>query len=193
MLDLLRDTFFILASTSPRRIDFLKQLNLKFKVVKSCFAEENCSKIKPAIFCRNNAKMKALKVSEKAREQIVTGFDTIVSINGKILGKPKNKDNCREMLRMLSGKTHCVFTAYSFVRNGKVLIENLVRTSVEFKELSDEEISWYISTKEPFDKAGGYAIQGIGAFLVKKINGSYTNVVGLPLAEFLDDFKKVIS
>ena len=114
----------------------------------------------------------------------VIGADTIVCIGNQILGKPDSKNDARKMLMRLSGKLHQVYTGYCICcRQKDLLFTDAVKTDVRFKKLSDPEIEWYIHTGEPFDKAGGYGIQGVGAFLVKSIKGSYTNVVGLPVCE----------
>ena len=108
-------------------------------------------------------------------------------IDGSILGKPGSKDEARSMLKKLSGKMHQVITGYCLCRQTENdIISETVKTNVRFKTLRDPEIEWYIQTGEPFDKAGAYAIQGIGAFLVKSIDGSYTNVVGLPVCEVIE-------
>jgi septum formation protein len=115
------------------------------------------------------------------------GADTIVRIEGTILGKPKSRDDAREMLNRLSGKTHQVLTGFAVCcENRSFNHSETVTTDVQFKALTPKEIEWYIHTQEPFDKAGAYAIQGLGTFLVKRINGSYTNVVGLPVCEVID-------
>jgi septum formation protein len=104
-----------------------------------------------------------------------------------ILGKPASPEQAGEMLRKLSGQTHQVFTGYAVCcKSGGKMISDAVRTDVHFKKLSEAEIAWYIQSKEPFDKAGAYAIQGLGTFLVRSISGSYTNVVGLPVCEIIE-------
>ena len=119
--------------------------------------------------------------------EIVTPDDTVVVIDGKILGKPSSKKDARAMLRRLSGRTHQVHTGYAVRCDGRnKRFCEAVCTDVRFKTLNNAEIEWYVSSGEPFDKAGAYAIQGIGTFLVKSINGSYTNVVGLPVCEVIE-------
>jgi len=111
-----------------------------------------------------------------------------VVIDGKILGKPKNKSQAREMLSLLSGREHKVLTGYSIIRAAhRIRKIKVVQSSVRFKEIAPEEIAWYLASSEPYDKAGGYAAQGMGAGLIKAIRGSYTNVIGLPLCEVLED------
>ena len=133
------------------------------------------------------AAAKANEVSEKYPENWVVGADTIVLIDGTMLGKPGSKAEARRMLKHLSGQTHLVLTGYAICCKAKNRnFSETVITEVLFKNLTDEEIEWYIHTTEPFDKAGAYAIQGLGTFLVKSINGSYTNVVGLPVCEVIE-------
>lgn len=115
------------------------------------------------------------------------GADTIVLIDDMILGKPASREDARRMLQRLSNQTHQVLTGYCIQCHGKErLFSDTVSTDVTFKALTAEEIEWYIHTDEPFDKAGAYAIQGLGTFLVRAVNGSYTNVVGLPVCEVIE-------
>jgi septum formation protein len=133
------------------------------------------------------AESKALDISQKHPDAWVIGADTIVLIDRKILGKPGSRNEARDMLQSLSGKTHQVLTGYCICcENENRFFSETVTTDVRFKNLADAEIKWYIQTGEPFDKAGAYAIQGTGTFLVKSINGSYTNVVGLPVCEVME-------
>jgi len=133
------------------------------------------------------AESKAGDMSEKYPDSWVIGADTIVFIDGTILGKPGSRAEARTMLKILSGKTHQVLTGYCICcrRIGRLFSE-AVKTQVRFKKLTEKEIDWYINSGEPFDKAGAYGIQGIGMFLVRRINGSYTNVVGLPVCEIVE-------
>jgi len=141
----------------------------------------------PETYVRVLAKAKARDIARKHPEDWIIGADTIVLINETILGKPRSKKQARAMLLQLSGKTHQVLTGYCICcESRKVLFSETVTTSVLFKQLSEDEIDWYIGSDEPFDKAGAYAIQGLGTFLVKAINGSYTNVVGLPVCEVIE-------
>ena len=177
----------ILASKSPRRSELLKQAGLAFSVIPSDFDESTVALSNPDSYVITLAESKALDISEKHPSDWVIGADTIVLVDGIILGKPDSIDEAREMLRRLSGKTHQVLTGYciSCKAKGRFLSET-VKTDVHFKKLNETEIELYLQTGEPFDKAGAYAIQGIGTFLVKGINGSYTNVVGLPVCEVLE-------
>ncbi len=122
----------------------------------------------------------------------VIAADTIVIINGSILGKPKNREEAMEMLRRLSGQEHWVLTGFSVYHLGKGKGDKeAVQTAVKMKTLTPAEMEWYVQTGEPFDKAGGYAIQGIGSFMIESIRGSYTNVVGLPLCELIQMLKRL--
>lgn len=182
----------ILASKSPRRRYLLKQAGLEFSVIPSSFDESSVSFSTPDAFVRRIAEGKAKDISEKYPDSWIIGADTVVVIDKKILGKPGSRTEARSMLEHLSGKTHRVLTGYCIsCKAEKHFLSATVQTDVGFKTLSEKEIDWYISTGEPFDKAGAYAIQGIGAFLVKRINGSYTNVVGLPVCEVVDVLIKV--
>ena len=177
----------ILASKSPRRRDLLQQAGLTFSVKISDFEESSVPISRPDLYVRTLAESKAFDISEKHPESWVIGADTIVVIDGLILGKPVSETDARSMLEQLSGKTHQVFTGYCICCKARARIfSETVTTDVLFKTLSHAEIEWYIQTGEPFDKAGAYAIQGLGTFLVKRIKGSYTNVVGLPVCEVMD-------
>ncbi len=178
---------FILASSSPRRIELLKSVNLNFKVIHPEIKEEMIKEKNPEKLVKILAFEKALSIAKNHKNNFVAGFDTIVELNNTILGKPKTEEEAFEMLKKLSGNIHNVITGMSFINiSKKIFIKKSNSTKVWFKKLTNREIEWYIKTKEPMDKAGAYAIQGKGAFMVKKIEGSYTNVVGLPLTEFLE-------
>ena len=181
------DPLIILASESPRRKYLLEQAGLQFTVVPSRFDEASVQPTTPAETVRVLAEAKAHEVSARYPDSWVIGADTIVSIDGQLLGKPASEQQAREMLRKLSGRTHQVFTGFSIgCRSKQRRFSETVTTDVVFKRLSEDEIRWYIQTREPFDKAGAYAIQGLGTFLVRSINGSYTNVVGLPVCEVIE-------
>jgi len=177
----------ILASSSPRRSYLLDQAGLTFIVIPSTFDENTISPSTPEIYVKALAEAKATDVSKAYPECWVIGADTIVVIDGKILGKPDSKEQARTMLKRLSGKTHQVYTGYCIccLAEERNFLDT-VKTDVLFKNLADNEIEWYINTSEPFDKAGAYAIQGLGTFIVKSIKGSYTNVVGLPVCEVIE-------
>ena len=185
----------ILASKSPRRRYLLKQAGLDFSVIPSRVDEKSVPASSPGNYVKTLAELKARDIAAQHPESWVIGADTIVFINHTILGKPKTREDARNMLRQLSGKTHEVLTGYCIgcESQGDYFSET-VKTDVLFKVLTDQEIEWYVHTDEPFDKAGAYAIQGLGTFLVKSISGSYTNVVGLPVCEVIEHLiqKKVI-
>ncbi len=177
----------ILASKSPRRKYLLEQAGLSFEIIPSGFDENKIPLTEPKDYVKKLAMAKATDVAKKWPQTWVIGADTIVLIDGKILGKPKSRDEARKMLTKLSGNIHMVYTGYAIICMEKDrVICNAVKTDVLFKNLNKKEIEWYIHTKEPFDKAGAYAIQGLGTFIVKSINGSYTNVVGLPVCEVIE-------
>lgn len=171
----------ILASQSPRRCELLKEIERQFQTI-PCTAEEVIPEgLSAAEAVMHLAQQKAEWVSQRHPDDLVIGADTVVSINGKILGKPKDKQDCISMLEMLSGKVHQVYTGVSFVGKGKTVVF-YETTEVEFYPLSPEEIQWYSNTEEPYDKAGSYGIQGKGSLLVKGIHGDYFNVMGFPVA-----------
>lgn len=179
--------FLILASKSARRRYLLKQAGINFSVIPSDFDESSVPVSSPENYVKILAESKAKYISDNYPDSWVIGADTVVVINGNILGKPSSRDDARIMLKDLSGQTHEVITGYCICCKAKERsFSEFIRTKVLFKDLSEDEIEWYIHTKEPFDKAGGYAIQGLGTFLVKSINGSYTNVVGLPVCEVIE-------
>jgi len=135
---------------------------------------------------------KAVAIADRNPEAWVLGADTVVVIDGELLGKPRSKKDAREMLMRLSGRKHRVLTGFSVVRTSENVVKSsLVESSVFFKEVLSYELEWYIGTEEPYDKAGGYAVQGKAASFVREIRGSYTNVIGLPLSEVVAVLKEV--
>ena len=177
----------ILASKSPRRRYLLEQAGLQFSVIPSSFDENTITMTEPESYARILAESKANVIADAYPDHWVIGADTIVLIDNDILGKPRSDLEARNMLRRLSANTHRVLTGYCICcKNRDRFFSETVSTDVCFKNLSEEEIEWYIQSGEPFDKAGSYAIQGLGTFLVKRINGSYTNVVGLPVCEIVE-------
>lgn len=181
------DPLIILASKSPRRKYLLEQAGLTFTVEPSSFDESTIVPSSPEGYVKILAEKKAGDIAQKHPQSWVIGADTIVLIDGTVLGKPASRSEARAMLKHLSGRTHQVFTGYCLCcHNQNRFFSDAIQTDVQFKMLTDDEIEWYIHTKEPFDKAGAYAIQGLGTFLVKGINGSYTNVVGLPVCEVIE-------
>ena len=176
----------ILASKSPRRYELLKQVGLDFEVVPSRVIEDFVGAETPQDHVIRLAEAKAQDVAYRYPDRWVMAADTIVYIDGSILGKPKNREEAKGMLDRLNGQEHWVMTGFSVchLEKGKRAKE-AVQTSVKVKALTSAEMEWYVRTGEPFDKAGGYAIQGVGSFMIESIRGSYTNVVGLPLCELL--------
>ena len=177
----------ILASQSPRRKYLLEQAGLRFSIVPSPFDESAVAPCEPARYVQYLAEGKADEVATRHPGAWVIGADTIVAAEDHLLGKPASRTAARRMLGRLSGKTHQVYTGYCICRHrNNAKFVGVAQTDVTFKNLSEKEIEWYIQTGEPFDKAGAYAIQGMGTFLVRRINGSYSNVVGLPVCEVIE-------
>lgn len=172
----------ILASSSPRRKELLTTAGIEFEIHVKEVDEFVPDGTPPAEAAKMTAAKKAAAVAEDYADCVVIGADTIVVANGKILGKPKDEADAESMLRMLSGIEHEVITGVCIIRNGTS--ETFAQISkVKFYNLTDEEISAYVATKEPMDKAGAYGIQGLGCKLVERIEGDYFNIVGLPVAE----------
>ncbi len=177
----------ILASQSPRRKYLLEQAGIKFKVEPANIDENRLPFELPENYVKRLSREKSESIAKKYPYAWIIGADTVVVIENRLLEKPNSKSHAREMLKTLSNKTHTVYTGFTLCcRDEKRHITNVIKTDVLFKKLSDQEIEWYINSDEPFDKAGAYAIQGLGTFLVKSINGSYTNVVGLPVCEVIE-------
>lgn len=176
----------ILASASPRRRELLAQAGVVFSVIPSGADEAVLAGEAPAEYALRVAAAKAHDVANKHPGHWVLGADTIVVVDNLILGKPKDTADGHRMLRLLSGRIHQVMTAFVLIAaNGQTYQRQIVSTTVAFKSLTDEQIQEYLSTSEPFDKAGAYAVQGIGAALVERVEGSYSNVVGLPVDEVI--------
>jgi septum formation protein len=182
----------ILASKSPRRYELLKQVGLDFEVIASNVMEGFAQRVSPQEQVIRLAEAKARNVAGGYPDSWVIAADTIVTIDGSILGKPRNREEAMEMIGHLSGREHWVLTGFSVCHLGKGKGDKeAVQTAVKMKTLTPAEIEWYVQTGEPFDKAGGYAIQGIGSFMIESIRGSYTNVVGLPLCELIEMLKRL--
>ncbi len=169
----------ILASGSPRREELLKKIFADF-VIDVCDVEEIQEAESPKNLAIQNAKLKAETVAKKHLQDIVIGADTIVTLDGKIFGKPEGEQGAREMLKTLSGRKHEVITGLAIVRGEKIFTDFEV-TEVFFGEMTDKEIFDYVATGEPLDKSGSYALQGGAAKYIEKICGDWSNVVGLPL------------
>jgi len=177
-----------LASASPRRAQLLAQLGIPFQVVVPSITELSPTAGAPRIIARRNALRKALSVADQLERGIVIGGDTlVVTDQGKVLGKPNSSGEALSMLRLLSGRAHRVLSALALVdaATGRRSL-GCSSARVWFRSLPEEALRRYVATGEPLGKAGGYAIQGRGAFLVKRVAGSYTTVVGLPLELLLN-------
>jgi septum formation protein len=172
----------ILASSSPRRKELLSLTLLPFEVSPSTIEEKMDQTLSPGQLVESLAEQKAEERLQAHPDCVILGADTIVSYQNKRLGKPRDEHDAAEMLRMLSGQTHEVYTGVSIMDKEKRKTFS-VKTNVTFYTLDDDTISWYIRTKEPFDKAGSYGIQGSGSLLVEQIHGDYFNVVGLPVSK----------
>ena len=171
----------ILASQSPRRRELLGQMGFSFTVRPAKGEELPHPELTPAQLVEELARQKALEVSAEAEaDDVVVAADTVVAIDGKVLGKPHDKVHAAQMLSALPGREHTVYTGVA-VKRGETLLVEHEATQVRFRPLTEREIDLYIQTGEPMDKAGSYGIQGYGALLVEGIRGDYFNVVGLPI------------
>ena len=171
----------ILASQSPRRRELLGQMGFSFTVRPAKGEELPHPELTPAQLVEELARQKALEVSAEAEaDDVVVAADTVVAIDGKVLGKPHDKVHAAQMLSAMSGREHTVYTGVA-VKRGETLLVEHEATQVRFRPLTEREIDLYIQTGEPMDKAGSYGIQGYGALLVEGIRGDYFNVVGLPI------------
>lgn len=180
---------YILASASPRRKELLKLITDDFKIIKPCVDEVYPDDIKAEEIPQYLACLKAGSIAKDYPSDTVIGADTLVLLGDKILGKPKDRKEAEAMLTLLSGNVHKVITGCAVFCGGKCRAFSVV-TEVEFYKLESNEIADYISTGEPFDKAGAYGIQNKGALLVKEVRGDYFNVVGLPIAALKRFLKK---
>lgn len=182
----------VLASQSPRRKELLGGLIPEFDIIVDATDEVAEPGLTPEKLVKSLALQKAENVAKMADgDALVIGADTVVCIDGKVLGKPKDEAEAREMLKMLSGREHHVCTGFAVIDNGTgKMVCDFERTVVKFKPLTNEEIEKYIKSGEPMDKAGAYGIQGVGALFVEGIKGDYFNVVGLPLCSLFKSLKE---
>lgn len=171
----------VLASSSPRRAELLRAAGFTFEVQPQEVDERLLPGEEPAEHVVRLAREKASRAGRARPDAVVLGADTVVVVDGFVLGKPGDDRDAAAMLRRLSGRTHSVLTGIAICADSS-LSEATARTEVQFVRLGDEEIAWYVSTGEPRDKAGAYAIQGLASRFVERIDGSYSNVVGLPVA-----------
>ncbi len=190
-------TSLILASASPRRRELLASTGLAFRVVPASIDECPHPGEIPDTYVRRLALAKAEIVAEGSPGAVVLGADTTVTIDQLLLGKPSNAEEAREMLCRLSGRVHQVVTGVAILRvdsagrrHGQPLL-HVTSSRVRMRQLTEQTIAWYLATGEPMDKAGAYAVQGVGGALVEWVEGSYTNVVGLPLTQTLALLKRV--
>lgn len=183
----------ILASSSPRRIGLLKATGLQFEIQPSAIDEGQISFVRPRDRAIKAALLKASAVATTLGTGVVIGADTVVCLGDKIYGKPADRLSAEQMLRSLSGQTHCVITGLAIreVQHSTVLLD-AVETRVEMRHISDEELQWYLDSGEPFDKAGAYGIQGLAGKFVEHIEGCYFNVVGLPLPRLIEMLSQFI-
>lgn len=181
----------VLASQSPRRRELLYQIGIDdFKIIPSQKEEKKDPSLTPKDLVMHLSRQKAEEVAGKcSRDDIIIAADTVVSLKGQILGKPKDREDGARMLSLLSGNKHEVFSGVA-VKKGDLILNEYEETAVYFREMTEEEISWYLSTGEPMDKAGAYGIQGIGIRFISRIEGDYSNVVGLPICRLLSMLEK---
>jgi septum formation protein len=182
----------ILASKSPRRLEILQNFGIERIKVEVATIEEISDKEDIIDQIIEIAQKKGREIAKKYPAEYILSADTVVILDGKLLGKPKDEIEAFNMLKSLSNRTHQVVTAYSLINEEKnINIFGYDRTIVTFKKLTDEDIRWYIATKEPMDKAGSYGIQGVGAgILIDKIEGEFYNVMGFPISKFVSDLQE---
>ena len=184
----------ILASASPRRKNLLNQIGIEFSIIPSNINEDFKLTLPPEAFTEHWAREKALNISKNHPSSLIIGADTVVVIDGQIIGKPKDKNDSKEMLLRLSGKTHEVITGVSLIHiDSKIDITFNERTYVSIKTLTISDILQYIRIYEPFDKAGSYGIQDGFSVHIDKINGCYYNVMGLPISKFYSYYSDILA
>lgn len=182
----------ILASNSPRRKNLLELIDLPFKVITSSVHEDFNIDLKPIEFAKHYANLKALDVANSNPDSLVIGADTIVVLDDEIIGKPVDEKDSKAMLKKLSGRTHTVITGVSLVWRERNIEDTFhEKTKVTFQKLSDEQIQYYVDNYHPLDKAGSYGIQDWFAVCVKKIDGCFYNVMGMPLSNFYSHFMTI--
>ena len=180
----------ILASMSPRRRELMRLLPIEFEVCAVDIDESIDKNKSPSENAMEIAKRKAQTAGKLYDDAIIIGCDTIVAIGDKILGKPQNEIDAKRILLELSGAEHRVYTGVCILKGGKTM-QFCGSASVKMKELTNDEISWYIGTGEPMDKAGAYGIQGYGALFIERLNGDYYSVVGLPICKLNSVLKNI--
>jgi septum formation protein len=181
----------ILASASPRRKEILEITGLKFSVDAGDYEEDMDLALKPRQLARFLSSEKAKRIAVKYANALVIAADTFIVFKGRLLGKPHTGKEAKRMLVLLSGRPHSVITGFTIIdTDTKKKLSRSVETKVYFRKMTLKEIGSYIRTGEPLDKAGAYAIQGVGAVIVRKIEGDYFNVMGLPLSSLTDALKE---
>jgi len=181
----------ILASASPRRKELLKKTGLKFKVEPSTYEENISPELEPHELAKSLSLEKAKLVAKNHKNALVIAADTFIVFEGKILGKPPTETEARKMLETISGRQHLVITGFTIIdTENKKALSKSVETKVCIRKLTSNEIDVYVKSKEPLDKAGAYAIQGLGSVIVEKIEGDYFNVIGLPLSALAESLKE---
>jgi septum formation protein len=206
MIDLPPNSRLVLASGSPRRAELLRSVGLEFDVIPGGVDESPRAEESPARYVARLSAEKATAVAERCPGgSIVVAADTTVDVDGVILEKPIDDGDARRMLELLSGRTHLVHTGVTVLRlpvgvgvgprqaGGDGALGTVVETAVAFDSLTPAVLGWYVGTGEPFGKAGAYALQGAGGALVRRVTGSVSNVIGLPLAETLDLLRRITS
>ncbi len=181
----------ILASASPRRQELLAQIGVKFDVEPSEYREEMHPELTPHQLARFLSREKARAVARRHPDALIIAADTFGVFRGKIVGKPHTAAEARDMLTMLNGRMHTVITGFTIIDTAtNKTVSRSVATRVYFRKLTAAEIDAYVKSEEPLDKAGAYAIQGLGSVTVKRIDGDYYNVIGLPLSALTQSLKK---
>ena len=181
-----------LASKSPRRAELLRRMGLPFEVLAVEIDEQAVTITDPVARVLQLSRLKAEAVYDQVDMGLIVGADTVVFLDDRILGKPKNPDEAVRMLRALSGKTHDVFTGFTLLDVGGGEVSDVERTAVTFRDLEPWEIRDYVATGGPLDKAGGYGIQDRSGFFVDRIEGCFYNVVGFPLTKFYEGLKRLL-
>ena len=180
----------ILASASPRRKELLEKIGLRFKVVPSNYEEDIPLGLEPHEFAQKISLEKARVVASKHQNVIVIAADTFIVFGGQIFGKPHSEKEARKMLETINGRQHSVITGFTIMdTDTNKALSKSVETRVYIRKLASNEIDAYVESKEPLDKAGAYAIQGLGSVIVEKIEGDYFNVIGLPLSALTESLK----
>jgi nucleoside triphosphate pyrophosphatase len=177
-----REPKIILASASPRRAELLDQIGVKFELIPSQIEERPHPDEAPADYITRIARAKVIAVARQQEAGLIIGADTVVVLDGRLLGKPEDDQDARTMLKQLSGRWHAVMTGVALYDvESRHEVADYEKTLVKFAQLTDREIDWYVQTGEPKDKAGAYGIQGLGGLFVDEVAGNYYNVVGLPI------------